>query len=303
VFFYYNNVCAIDFTGTKWISIDQSLVKSNLWMCFRKSIEVNANCNQSTFYIAVDSKYWLWINGQMVIFEGELKRGPNPHDTYYDRVDISHYLKKGKNAICILVWYWGRSGFSHLSSGQPGLLAKLRMKNHTIISDESWKVKIHPAYGESGPPYPNPRLSEFNIHFDARKDISGWEKPNYNDRDWKFAQVLGKYPCKPWNNLVERPIPNWYNSGIVRYDSVTYILTDSSVVIQAKLPLNISITPYLKIKSAAGKLIDIRTDNYKGAASTTSVPNILQNMGRRNLRLSIMSTGILSFTRYQRKSK
>ncbi len=261
-----NNLHAIDFDGTKWISIDQSLVKPNLWVCFRKSFDLTKDPAQSTLYIAVDSKYWLWINGQMVIFEGELKRGPNPEDTYYDKVDVRHYLKKGKNTICILTWYWGRSGFSHLSSGEPGMLAMLQLQNGTINSDESWKVRVHPAYGESGPPYPNPRLSEFNIHFDARNDISGWEKRDYNDRVWRFAKVLGKYPCKPWNKLVERPIPEWYNSGILKYDSVSYTATDSNIVVRAKLPLNLSITPYLKIYSGEGKLIDIRTDNYKGGS-------------------------------------
>jgi alpha-L-rhamnosidase len=264
--FFYNSIHAMDFDSTKWISIDPPAVKSNLWVCFRKSLELSSHPGHAEFYIAVDSKYWLWINGQMVIFEGELKRGPNPEDTYYDKVDIQKYLKKGKNTISILMWYWGRSGFSHLSSGKPGLLAKLQLKDQIISSDESWRVKIHPAYGESGPPYPNPRLSEFNIHFDGRHDISGWEKPGYDDHNWSFATVLGKYPCEPWNKLIERPIPNWYQSAISKYDSVTYVRTDSNVIVRAKLPLNISITPYLKIKAAEGKLIDIRTDNYKGGS-------------------------------------
>lgn len=265
-FFYCKKIHAVDFNGAQWISIEQSYVKSNLWICFKKSFELKESQSSSAFYIAVDSKYWLWINGKLVVFEGGLKRGPNPKDTYYDKVDIGRYLKKGKNTIGILMWYWGRSGFSHLSSGVPGLLVKLQFKNQTIDSDGSWKAKIHPAYGESGPPYPNPRLSEFNIHFDARKDISGWEKADYNDSNWDFAQVVGEYPCKPWNKLVERPIPNWYNSGILQYDSITYIRTDSNLTIKAKLPRNLSVTPYFKVRAGEGKLIDIRIDNYKGGS-------------------------------------
>ena len=257
---------AIDFQGTKWISVDPSNAKPNQWICFRKSFNLKEKETSSLFYIAVDSKYWLWINGKMVIFEGGLKRGPNHNDTYYDKVDITQYLKRGKNTVAILMWYWGKSGFSHLSSGKPGLLVKLQLKNQTIDSDESWKVKIHPAYGVSGPPYPNPRLSESNIHFDARKDINGWQKKDYEDTGWNFAQVVGEYPCKPWNNIVERPIPNWYNSGILKYDSIIYIHTDSNLTIRAKLPRNISITPYFKVRCAEGKFIDIRTDNYKGGS-------------------------------------
>ena len=44
--------------------------------------------------IACDSKYWLWINGDLVVFEGQLKRGPTPSDTYFDEIDLSQKLKK-----------------------------------------------------------------------------------------------------------------------------------------------------------------------------------------------------------------
>ena len=260
------HIHAINFEGTKWISVDETLVKTNQWICFRKSFDLKKKETSAQLHIAVDSKYWLWVNGKMVVFEGELKRGPNPEDTYYDKVEIAPYLKKGKNTIAILMWYWGKEGFCHNSSGKPGLLAKLVLKNRQIESDETWKAKIHPAYGESSPPYPNLRLPESNIHFDARKDINGWEKNEYADTKWSFAKVVGIYPCSPWNKVYERPFPNWYDSGILQYDSISYKNDSNNLIINAKLPRNMSITPYLKIKSEEGKLIDIRTDNYKGGS-------------------------------------
>jgi len=80
--------------------------------------------------IAADSKYWLWINDNLVVFEGGLKRGPNPEDTYYDEVDIAPYLKAGSNTIAALVWYFGKQGFSTLIAvGRRGfyLIAKLQV--------------------------------------------------------------------------------------------------------------------------------------------------------------------------------
>jgi hypothetical protein len=253
--------------GSQWISTGDTLSTPNQWICFRKSFDLNKKESTAKLFIAVDSKYWLWINGELVVFEGSLKRGPNPNDTYYDQVDITPYLKKGNNTIAILMWYWGREGFCHKDSGKPGLLAVLRSGNKSIGSDETWKVKIHPAYGESGPPFPNYRLPEFNIHFDAREDISGWEKPEYNDTDWENAQIVGIYPCMPWNILRERPFPNWYDSGIQDYVSVRQIQLGDSLIVEAELPRNISITPFLRIKSPAGLLIDIRSDNYKGGSN------------------------------------
>jgi hypothetical protein len=141
--------------------------------------------------VAVDSKYWLWINGHEVVFEGGLKRGPNPNDTYYDELEISRYLKKGKNVIALLLWYWGRDGFCHKSSGESGLLVRLSAGRTSIVSDASWKVKIHPAFGATAEPYPNYRLPEWNVHFDARNDIGSWFRCDYNDKSWHDAVGVG----------------------------------------------------------------------------------------------------------------
>ena len=57
------------------------------WLCFRKEISVEKDASHNLLKIAADSKYWLWINGRLVVFEGGLKRGPSPYDTYYDPVE------------------------------------------------------------------------------------------------------------------------------------------------------------------------------------------------------------------------
>lgn len=138
------------FNGAQWISIPKSQNTPNQWLCFRKQIECADKNTVAKLNIAVDSKYWLWVNDSLVVFEGGLKRGPNSQDTYYDCIDISDFLRKGLNAISIQVWFWGKDGYCHKNSGRAGLLVDLRVgKKERILSDKSWKVKIHPAYGES----------------------------------------------------------------------------------------------------------------------------------------------------------
>lgn len=73
-----------------------------------------------------DTKYWLWVNGDLVVFEGGLKRGPTPDDTYYDRVDLAPYLHRGENRIALLLWHFGKEGFSHRDSGRSGVIVALR---------------------------------------------------------------------------------------------------------------------------------------------------------------------------------
>ena len=100
-----------------WIVPSMCTSEANSWIVYRKTVDIEKVPEALTANIAADSKYWLWINGEMVVFEGGLKRGPSISDTYYDEVEIAPYLKKGENTIALLVWYFGRNGFSHIRSG------------------------------------------------------------------------------------------------------------------------------------------------------------------------------------------
>lgn len=100
-----------------WISHETNQSNPNSWYMYHTTADVQDVPRQAIARIAADSKYWLWINGEPVVFEGSLKRGPAPGDSYYDEIDIAPFLKKGENTIAALVWYFGRNGFSHSSSG------------------------------------------------------------------------------------------------------------------------------------------------------------------------------------------
>jgi Alpha-L-rhamnosidase N-terminal domain./Bacterial alpha-L-rhamnosidase. len=254
------------FEHASWISIKKDLQKGNQWICFRKEINIKEKNSSIPMHIAVDSKYWLWVNGKLVVFEGELKRGPNPNDTYYDTIELSSYLHKGNNTIAVLVWYWGKNGFCHKSSGNSGLIASISPNKRLIVTDATWKVKIHPAFGETGNPKPNFRLPESNVHYDARYGMEGWNQRSYSDKNWENASVMGLYPCTPWNKLLPRPFPNWKDSGIINYVQVDKKEKNDTLFIIGKLPRNITVTPYFKINAKAGQLIDIRSDNYRGGS-------------------------------------
>jgi alpha-L-rhamnosidase len=237
----------------------------NTFYKYRYQFTVNELPAAAIASIATDSKYWLWLNGTLVVFEGQLKRGPTPNDTYFDEVDLKRYLKKGTNTICILVWYWGKDGFCHKSSGKAGLLFECAISNQLIASNGDWKFSQHLSYENSLPPHPNFRLPEHNIHYDARKDNEDWIVPTYNDSKWKQAAVIGRAGDGPWNKLWKRPVPHWYNSGLIDY--VNQPINTSGKIVM-KLPANITVTPYFKIKAPAGLFIDIRTDNYEGGSAS-----------------------------------
>lgn len=249
----------------QWIGLDEPS-SPNQWTCFRKVFELAGKPEAVTVRIAVDSKYWLWINGEMVVFEGQLKRGPTPLDSYYDQIDISRYLQKGKNSIAFLVWYFGKEGFSHKNSGKAAMVFESVGDTVRLLSDRTWKVLKNPAYGNTGEPRPNWRLAESNIAFDAGKEPVGWYKAGFDDSKWQAAVEFGPPPAAPWNKLIQRPIPMWKNSGLVDYVSTSVRREGDLQVVTAKLPYNTHITPWFKVKAPAGKLIDVRMDNYKGGS-------------------------------------
>ena len=247
-----------------WIGVSKGSTP-NSWYCFRNEIELRKSPKLAIANIACDSKYWLWINDTMVVFEGQLKRGPNPKDTYYDEVDLTKFLKKGSNTISVLVWYFGKHGFSHSSSGKAGLVFDAKIDGKSFISNSSWKVKQHPAYGSTGKPHPNFRLSEANIKFNAQKDMADWYKSGFDDSGWSSAALFGKPPVAPWNNLEKRPVLQWKNTGLIDYEKVTVQQNDDGTkTVIGKLSYNCHVTPYLKVKTKAGQRIGIQTDNYRG---------------------------------------
>jgi alpha-L-rhamnosidase len=240
----------------------------NTWMCFRKTFDLNALGKIAIVHLAVDSKYWLYVNDTLVVFEGGLNRGPTPSAGYYDSINIQPYLELGKNTISVLVWYWGNEGRNNLDSGKGGLLLQTDLPEFTLISDRSWKIKTHPAY-TLVPFKPNIEGTYYlyggwNIGFDARKNIPDWFRRTYNDSSWNNATEKGMPPCAPWNELWPRPIPQWKNSGLENYSNAASLpnLSDGRPI-TAKLPYNAQVTPYFKIAAPAGLCIKMQTDHYE----------------------------------------
>ncbi|MCX6996885.1 MAG: NPCBM/NEW2 domain-containing protein [Kiritimatiellaeota bacterium] len=252
----------------KWIGPEKG--DANTWICYRKSFEMGRVPSSVPTRVAVDSKYWLWINGKLVVREGGLKRGPTPTDGYYDVVELAPYLKKGRNTIAVLAWYFGKPGFSHKSSGKPGFVLEATLDKGAVATDKSWKMRIHPAFGTAGEPKPNYRLPESSVLFDATKDIGGWMEPSYDDSSWSAPVESGTPPVAPWGALVRRPIPQWKDYGLKAYTNAAALpVVSDGKAIKAALPYNAQVTPYFKIEAKAGLKIDIRTDDIQGGGETS----------------------------------
>ncbi len=261
-----------------WIWDKENLKEKNVWMCFIKNVTVEKVPEELIADISADSKYWLYINGEEVIFEGSIKRGPDKNSGYYDSKDIAPYLKEGENTICALVWYWdNETSYSYSGSGQGGFIFEAADKNISILSDKSWKVKRHSAYIDSALYPPNYRLSEYSIYYDARKDTEEWIKEGYDASSWEDASEYAVGVEAPYGKLYPRGIPLLKDYGLKDYensaDYENYTVTKlTGEKITVDIPYNAQLTPYLKVIAPAGKKIRITTENTLiGAVSSTYI--------------------------------
>ena len=233
----------------------------NVWTAHRATFTLDTVPPEALARIAVDSKYWLWVNGALVVREGGLKRGPMRGATYADRVDLAPHLREGTNTLAVLAWYWGKEGFSHASSGRPGLLVDLGVGGEPVPL--AWRARRHPAYGGTGPPHPNYRLPESNVRYDAREALAGWTEPGYDDGAWPLAVDLAPAGALPWGPLVARPIPQWRDFGLRPYvDAPALPFTASGDTVVVRLPYNAQVTPALDVTAPAPAEIEVRTDAY-----------------------------------------
>lgn len=235
----------------KWIStsILDSTSAPNTWMSFAKTVELDKVPSRAIVRIGADSKYWLKINGQEVVFEGGLKRGPEPGAGYYDEIDVVKYLQSGENTIDILLWHFGIDGFSHIGSGKAAMIFSLENNGLEIVSDSSWMCCIRPEYGTALEPKQNYRLSESNIRYDSRV-----AQPQMHN-----AIELGTWGDEPFGKMILRPIPMWKDFGIKTGELIRK--GDTTIL---KLPYNMQMTPIITVSDEiGGSLVNINTDHSK----------------------------------------
>ena len=80
------------FQNAKWIwSGDCSHPNSRV--LFRQSFSVDKVPQSAVLHIAADTKYYLYINGTLAVFDGGLFRESTKGNGWYDCVELAPYLK------------------------------------------------------------------------------------------------------------------------------------------------------------------------------------------------------------------
>jgi len=159
----------------------------------RRAFEVSKNIEKARAYISGLGLYELYINGGIADDTVLTLAHTQYDDTVHYRVyDITKILTTGKNAIAVelgnyfyncdfYTWMnWNTAAYRD----DPKLLFELHIDyadgtSETIVSDESWKTY------EYGPvTYNNVYKGE---SYDARREVKGWNRADFNDSGWKNA--------------------------------------------------------------------------------------------------------------------
>ncbi|MEO7101223.1 MAG: alpha-L-rhamnosidase C-terminal domain-containing protein [Luteolibacter sp.] len=261
-----------------WIAADDTSTP-NTWTVFRRTFSLSTMPARVEARVAADTKYWLYVNGRLAVFEGGLKRGPTPTDTYCDTLDLTADLQPGENKIEALVWFFGKDGFSHKNSGRAGFLLELRAPNGAVLlaTDGSWRAALHPAWGTAQNGKPNFRLAEPALRYDARQTLA--------DSAFSSARVVASAGAAPWGKLLPRPTPQWSDSGLRDYvsiDGAPLPRISKGETLVARLPYNAQITPWLDVEAPDGAVIDIRTDHYRAGGGDSIHAEYVARTGRQS---------------------
>lgn len=133
-----------------WLTQHQD-IEAPVMALFRKSFRINDAVKNIKGYCFADSRYRLFVNGQVV------QKGPAPFDPCYpemDPLDIpAGLLKKGENWIaCEVLFYGGAAnGDGQYLPSLPCLIleADIRMESGQTISvftDETWECRVSDAW-------------------------------------------------------------------------------------------------------------------------------------------------------------
>ena len=95
-------------------------------------------------YISSDSNYTVYINGTLAAFG---QYADFPYKKVYDTLDVSRYMRQGKNVIAIRVWYYGIDTASTYYPGRAGVIYSLFADGVELVhSSKSTLSRLSPTF-------------------------------------------------------------------------------------------------------------------------------------------------------------
>jgi alpha-L-rhamnosidase len=180
----------------KWIELAADTLRYSPSPQFRKEFELTKTVTSARIYVTSHGFYEIQLNGKkvgdQVLTPGWTSYGKR---LQYQVFDVTDMLQKGTNAIGALLgdgWYRGTLAWGNnwaVYGKKLGLLFQLKIiytdgSESLVTTDETWKVSNDGAI----------RMNDIynGETFDATRNLTGWSKPGYNDKNWQNVNI-GNY--------------------------------------------------------------------------------------------------------------
>ncbi|WP_164821652.1 family 78 glycoside hydrolase catalytic domain [Paenibacillus koleovorans] len=203
----------------KWIWHPEREKGKNDFVYFRQTFPVEREIASAHLSITADREYCCAIDGHIV------GRGPvlgDPRFKRYDSYEITSSLRNtDREHVIAVTVYHDESLPMYPYAETRGLLFQLAInysdgRKEMVCSDEDTKVYRTQAYSVGN------RFNDsyWPEYFNANKDATGWELPEFDDASWQQAvpmigggnslwgNVRPKHRFFPWVNVVPRDIPH-----------------------------------------------------------------------------------------------
>jgi alpha-L-rhamnosidase len=185
-----------------WIGSEHPFDLHEVYLDFRRTLQIEAVYRQAQLTLTADSRYKLWINGEFVA------RGPArcyPQAQSVDELDVTRHLRPGTNVLAVQVYQPGYSHFAYVHRAASGLLASLACDGANILTtDAVWRVRRNPSFSSLVP-----RVSIYGSGVEER-DLNrddDWTGSGYDDSGWGPARITAPVGGSPWTGLEPRAVP------------------------------------------------------------------------------------------------
>lgn len=172
----------------------------------RIPFEVEKGLKKARIYATAHGIYRLYVNGRRID-----QREFAPENTSYHKIlqyqtyDATEFLRKGKNVIGVILgdgWWAGRVGVSGDSCQYGNRLGLLLDCELLYMNEKSRIITGEQGRSSTGPiVYSDLFVGE---KYDAQKELTGWNEPEYEDSDWKTVKKV----AYSMENLVGQSAPS-----------------------------------------------------------------------------------------------
>ncbi|MGN0165055.1 MAG: family 78 glycoside hydrolase catalytic domain [Lachnospiraceae bacterium] len=206
-----------------------SKAPENSHILFRKQFKISkkSKTEKIFIYISADDYYKLYINGTFIC------QGPAPgypFHYYYNKVEITDFVKSGLNTIAVHTYYQGLINRVWVSGDdRHGLILDVEKNGKNILSsDEAFLCSYHSGYEIMGKCGYDTQFLEKYISGTAHE---GFEMPEYNvDASWLPAQIrkyadyeLFEQPVKQLVFEEIKPVLVWDENGVTADFGSNYV--------------------------------------------------------------------------------